>query len=69
MQVFLALALIGSKWSASCSCRLTPCERAPSTHWIGGWADPRAALDDRDKYKPFILAGLLVSDEILPVLL
>jgi hypothetical protein len=25
--------------------RFTPKERAPSTHWIGGWVGPRAVLD------------------------
>jgi hypothetical protein len=24
---------------------LSPKERAPSTHWIGGWVGPRAVLD------------------------
>jgi hypothetical protein len=24
---------------------LTPRERAPGTHWIGGWVGPRAVLD------------------------
>jgi hypothetical protein len=25
--------------------RLTPGERIPGTHWIGGWEGPRASLD------------------------
>jgi hypothetical protein len=25
--------------------RFTPRERAPGTHWIGGWVGPRARLD------------------------
>jgi hypothetical protein len=25
--------------------RFTPKERAPGTHWIGGWVGPRAVLD------------------------
>jgi hypothetical protein len=29
----------------------TPKERAPSTHWIGGWVDPRAGLDTVVKRK------------------
>jgi hypothetical protein len=41
----LTLALDGGKWSASCPCCFTPRERAPHTHWIGGWVDPRAILD------------------------
>jgi hypothetical protein len=28
---------------------LYPRERAPSTHCIGGWVDPRAGLDDMEK--------------------
>jgi hypothetical protein len=29
----------------------TPGERAPGMHWIGGWVDPRAGLDDMEKRK------------------
>jgi hypothetical protein len=35
----------GGEWSASLPGRLTPRERTPATHWIGGWVDPRAVLD------------------------
>jgi hypothetical protein len=28
---------------------LYPRERAPGTHCIGGWVDPRAGLDDMEK--------------------
>jgi hypothetical protein len=38
--------------------RLTPRERAPCTHWIGGWAGPRAGLNDAEERKFFILPGL-----------
>jgi len=32
----------------------TPGERAPRTHWIGGWLNPRAGLDAVAKRKiPF----------------
>jgi hypothetical protein len=41
----LDLALDGDKWSASRPGRFTPMERAPGTHWIGGWVGPRAFLD------------------------
>jgi hypothetical protein len=34
---------------------LYPRERAPGTHFIGGWVDPRAGLDDMDKRKFFDL--------------
>jgi hypothetical protein len=29
--------------------RFTPGERAPGTHWIGGWVGPRAGLDAMEK--------------------
>jgi hypothetical protein len=38
--------IAGGEWSASRPCRFTPGERAPGTHWIGGWVGPRAGLDD-----------------------
>jgi hypothetical protein len=41
--------IAGGEWSASCPGRFTPGERAPGTHWIGGWVDPRAGLDDIEK--------------------
>jgi hypothetical protein len=37
---------LGTEWSASRPGRFTPGERAPCTHWIGGWVDPRACLDN-----------------------
>jgi hypothetical protein len=37
---------------------LYPRERAPDTHFIGGWVDPRAGLDDMEKWKFFTLPGL-----------
>jgi hypothetical protein len=41
----LTLPLDGSKWSASRPGRITPRERAPGIHWIGGWVGPRAVVD------------------------
>jgi hypothetical protein len=41
----LTSALNGSEWSASRPDRFTPRERAPGTHWIGGWVGTRAVLD------------------------
>jgi hypothetical protein len=38
---FLDSTLAGGEWSASRSGRFTP-----AIHWIGGWVDPRAGLDD-----------------------
>jgi hypothetical protein len=35
-----------------------PGERAPGTHWIGGWVDPSAGLDNWEKRKFLILPGL-----------
>jgi hypothetical protein len=49
VHVFLTSALVGGEWSASRSCRFTPGERATCTHWIDGWMDPRAGLDDMEK--------------------
>jgi hypothetical protein len=34
--------------SASRPCLFTPGERAPGTHWIGGWVGPKAGLDDAE---------------------
>jgi hypothetical protein len=41
----LTSALDGAEWSASRPGHFTPKERAPGTHWIGGWVGPRAVLD------------------------
>jgi hypothetical protein len=41
----LTSALDGCEWSASRLGRFTPRERAPGTHWIGGWMGSRAILD------------------------
>jgi hypothetical protein len=35
-----------------------PPGRACGTHWIGGWVDPRAGLDDMEKFKFLTLPGL-----------
>jgi hypothetical protein len=42
---YLTSAIDGGEWSASRPGRFTPKERAPGTHWIGGWVGPRAVLD------------------------
>jgi hypothetical protein len=47
IHIFLTSALVGGEWSASRPCRFTPEERAPGTHWIGGWVGPRAGLEFR----------------------
>jgi hypothetical protein len=48
---FLTWALDGSERSASRSCRFNPGERAPGTHWLGGWVGPRFDLDAAEKRK------------------
>jgi hypothetical protein len=50
--------LAGGEWSASRPGRFTHRERAPGTHWIGGWVDPRAGLDDTKKRKFLTLPEL-----------
>jgi hypothetical protein len=40
---------------------LYPRERAPGTHFVGGWVDPRAGLDDMEKWNFFTLPGLELS--------
>jgi hypothetical protein len=45
LHAFLTSALDGCECLASCSGRFTTTERAPGTHWIGGWVGPRAVLD------------------------
>jgi hypothetical protein len=58
IHAFLTSALIGDEWSASRPGRFIPWERAPSTHWIGGWVGPRTGLDGVEKRKFLILPGL-----------
>jgi hypothetical protein len=40
-NVFFTSILVGGEWSVSRPGRFTP-----GTHWIGGWVDLRAGLDD-----------------------
>jgi hypothetical protein len=58
IHIFLTSALAGGEWSVSCPGRFTPRESAPSTHWTGGWVDPRASLDDIEKKKFMTPPGL-----------
>jgi hypothetical protein len=58
IYIFLTSALVGGEWSASRPGRFTPRERAPRTHWTGGWVDSRAGLDDLEKRKFLTLPGL-----------
>jgi hypothetical protein len=41
----LTSVLDGGEWSVSQPGRFTPREKAPGTHWIGGWVGSRAGLD------------------------
>jgi hypothetical protein len=52
-HIFLTSALVGGEWSASRPGRFTP-----GIHWIGGWVDRRAGLDDFEKRKFLTLQGL-----------
>jgi hypothetical protein len=54
-KVKLSLCLTNE---ASRPCRFTSGERAPGTHWIGGWVGPRAGLDDVEKRKSLTVLGL-----------
>jgi hypothetical protein len=53
IHIFLTSALAGDEWSASRPGRFTP-----GTHWIGGWMDARAGLDDVKKRKCLTLQRL-----------
>jgi hypothetical protein len=58
IHIFLTSALAGGEWSASRRSHFASGERAPGTHWIGVWVDPRAGLDDLDKRQFLYLPGL-----------
>jgi hypothetical protein len=45
-HVFLTSEIAGGQWSTSRPGSSNPGEGAPDTHWIGGWVDPRAGLDN-----------------------
>jgi hypothetical protein len=47
----LTSALVGGEWSASRPGHFTPGERAPGTHWKGGWVGPRTGLDKMERRK------------------
>jgi hypothetical protein len=46
MHVFLTSALVIGEWSDS-----RPIHFTPGIHWIEGWMDPRACLDNMEKLK------------------
>jgi hypothetical protein len=53
---FLISALDGGECSASRSCRFTPWERVPGTHWIGKFGGPQH-WSERCGEKKIILHG------------
>jgi hypothetical protein len=57
------LPIISPISPASWPDRFIPGESAPGTHWIRGWVDPRACLEDVKKRKFLTLQGL----ELRPV--
>jgi hypothetical protein len=59
-HVLLTSALVGGEWSASRPSCFIPGEKAPATHWIGGWVDSRAGLDDMEE-KILLLLGLKIK--------
>jgi hypothetical protein len=63
IHIFFTSALAGGEWSASRPGGFTSEEGAPGTHWIGGWVDPRAGLDDVENKIFLTLPGL----ELRPV--
>jgi hypothetical protein len=58
IHIFLTSTLAGGVWSTSRPGRFATGERAPGTHWIGGWMNPRTGMDDVEKRKFLILPGL-----------
>jgi hypothetical protein len=47
-HVFFMWALVRGEWSVSRPTCFAPGKRALGIHWIGGWVDPRASLDDME---------------------
>jgi hypothetical protein len=58
IHIFLTSALVGGELSASRPGRFTFGERAPGSHWVGGWVEPRAGLEYLEKRKFLTLPGL-----------
>jgi hypothetical protein len=44
---------------------LYPREKNPGTHWIGGWVNLRAGLDDMEKIKFLKLPGLELRHSVV----
>jgi hypothetical protein len=52
------MALVGGELSPSRLSQFTLGERAPNTHWIGGWVGPRTGLENVEKRKSLLLPVL-----------
>jgi hypothetical protein len=63
IHIFLTSALARGEWSALRPGLFTLGKRAPGTHWVEGWVEPRTGLDDMDKWKFLPPPGL----ELRPV--
>jgi hypothetical protein len=50
--LFLILALEGSEWSASRSCRFTPKEITPGTHWIEDYGEEKISFPSGIEPRP-----------------
>jgi hypothetical protein len=57
-HLLLTSALVGGEWSALRPSCFTPGQRAPGTHWIGGWVGPKTRLDDVERRKFLTLPEL-----------
>jgi hypothetical protein len=60
IRIFLTPALVGGVVTFT-PLQLYPREKAPGTNFIGGWVDPRAGLDDMEKWNFVTLPGLELS--------
>jgi hypothetical protein len=58
IHIFVTSALAVGEWSASRPCRFNHEEKAPGTHCIESWVDPRPDLDDMEKRTVFTLSGI-----------
>jgi hypothetical protein len=57
-HVFLNSALLTGEWSVSRPGRFISGERDLGTHWLGGWGDTTAGLDDMEKREFLTPSGL-----------
>jgi hypothetical protein len=58
IHIFLISTLTGGERAASRPRCFIRRKRAPGTHWIGGWMDPRPGIYDVEKRKFLVLPGL-----------